>query len=340
MHWGACWRGDLEVNAAMMCTEVFWGDKVIVDFKSESHAHVPELVIDSGAASNVTGMKWILSWMKWGNVTEKPVLKESARKFRFGSGSVHPSEGTLELKGRLWILPTTKKGIRTKRAFNIICDVVNLPIPLLLSLNTLRRCSCQIGFGAGKVKWNDQSETMLKMTANKHLSFDRYPVLGTEREILAEDTQSPDTVWVKSRIEKLHVQLGRVDVGVMRRILHHAGEQVPDSKLQEVTRTCGCQINTGAPQPHRISKYIATCPGEVIAMDIYYPSGSQSEPAIICVDALTRYVSSRFLTSLRPRAIISFLITCWISFVGVPATVMVHRGTPFMGNDWDVFSHT
>ena len=52
-----------------MRTEVLWGDKEIVDFKSGNHADVPELVIDSGAASNVAGRQWILAWRKWGNVT-------------------------------------------------------------------------------------------------------------------------------------------------------------------------------------------------------------------------------------------------------------------------------
>ena len=97
--WGACWLDDLEVDATLTCTEVLRGDRVIVDIKSVPHATVPELVIDSGAASNVAGKEWILSWLKWGNVKDHPVVKKSSRKFRFGSGVIHPSEGTMELKG-------------------------------------------------------------------------------------------------------------------------------------------------------------------------------------------------------------------------------------------------
>ena len=312
---------------------------MIVDIKSGSHATVPELVIDSGAASNVAGKEWILAWRKWGNVKEPLVLGKSSRKFRFGSGVIHPSEGTIELKGWLWINGKVE-GKRSKREFNIVCDVVNLPIPLLLSLNALRLCNCMIHFGEGKLIWKDQSETKLKMTMDKHMSFEWYPIFGPNEGILVEDEVPPETIWGKSRLEKFHLQLGHADVGVMKRILNYAGEKAQENSLQDVTRTCGCQVNTGIPQPPRISKYVANYPGEVIALDVFYPSGSQTEPAIICVDALTRYVSAKFLTSLRPRTIISFLITCWIALMGVPVTVMVDRGTPFMGSDWDVFSHS
>ena len=172
--------------------------------------------------------------------------------------------------------------------------MVNLPIPLLVSLNTLRSCSCQIDFGVGKLEWKDLYEAMLKMTADKHLSFEWYSILTPEREILIDYMEPKDDLWDKNLIEKLHIQLGHADVGVMRRILHYAGVKVEENCLIEVVRTCGFQINTGVPQPPRITKYIATCPGEVIALDVYYPSGTQAEPAIICVDSLTRYVASRF----------------------------------------------
>ena len=103
--WGACWLDDLEINATMTCTELLWGERVLVDNKSETHAHVPELAIDSGAASNVAGMNWVLSWRKWGNAQEALRLKESTREFLFGSGVIHPSAGTIELKGWIWVLP-------------------------------------------------------------------------------------------------------------------------------------------------------------------------------------------------------------------------------------------
>ena len=119
-----------------MCTEILWDDRVLVDSKSGSPACVPELVIDSGAASNVVGRNWISAWRKWGNVTSKLALKPSTRKFRFGSGMIHPSEGTTELCGWLWVVSDKTKGKRAKRPFNIVCDVVNLSIPLFMSLNT------------------------------------------------------------------------------------------------------------------------------------------------------------------------------------------------------------
>ena len=60
--WGAYWMDDLEIDATMMCTEALWGERILVDSKSESHALVPDLAVDSGAASNVVGRTWINSW--------------------------------------------------------------------------------------------------------------------------------------------------------------------------------------------------------------------------------------------------------------------------------------
>ena len=195
---------------------------------------------------------------------------------------MHPSEGITELRGRIWTCPRESKGEMKKRLFNIVCDVVDLPIPLLVSLNTLRSFKCQIDFGVGKLKWQDSAETMLKMTPDKHLSFQWYPVIGTEKEILIDEESSDVEMWTKSQLEKLHFQLGHADVGVMQRILRLAGGKVPEGAILEITRHCGCQINTGVPQPPRITKYISTCPGDVVAMDVYYPTGNQSEPAVIC----------------------------------------------------------
>ena len=83
----------------MMRTEVLWGDKAIVDFKSGPHVEVPALVIDSGAACNVAGRKWITAWRKRGNLTSDLSLGKSNREFRLGGGVVHPSEGITELRG-------------------------------------------------------------------------------------------------------------------------------------------------------------------------------------------------------------------------------------------------
>ena len=61
-----------------------------------------------------------------------------------GDGSVHYSEGAIEINGRLWVSGGPDNKSRRKRKLSVIFDVVNLPIPLLIALNTLSAPKCQI----------------------------------------------------------------------------------------------------------------------------------------------------------------------------------------------------
>lgn len=340
LDWGAYWLDDLSPSQTMTCTEILWDYNRVVDIKSESLVMVPELVIDSGAASTVVGRAWLEKWCKWGNISYPMTMRRSTRKFRFGSGTVYDSLGNADLKGWVWTTSTGKQKAKSKKSFGLTCDVVDLPIPLLVSLNTLRALKCQIHFGAGKMVWSDGSESVLRITMDKHLSLEWYPKMEKEKGTLVESVEEDTEEWADDRLHRLHIQLGHADVGVLKRVTDLADVKIKNEQMVRVVQECGCLVSDGIPQPPRISKYIPNHPGEVIAMDIYYPNGEQKNPAILCVDALTRYVASKFLPRMRPRCIISLLITCWIAVLGVPTTIMVDMGTPFSGADWELFSHT
>ena len=177
--WGASWIYDYDINATRTCAEIYLSENKLVDRKAEpSETAVPELVIDSGAAITVDGREWIRQWYAWENQQGEIPLNASNRKFRFGSGKVYDSLGTTELKA--WSWAKRKSGKSTRRPISIVCDVADLPIPLLVSLQMLRTLNCAIHFGEGPTIWGDLSETPLRITVNKHLTLPWYPKLKQE----------------------------------------------------------------------------------------------------------------------------------------------------------------
>ena len=70
-------------------------------------------------------------------------------------------------------------------------------------------------FGFGKLIWGDLPDTMMRIAEDKHLSFGRYPVVVKEQSSLAGTLETEETSRAKGGSQKLHIQIGHADIGVI-----------------------------------------------------------------------------------------------------------------------------
>lgn len=84
-----------------------------------------------------------------------------------------------------WTVGKTPNGQFLRKYADISADVINLEVPLLLSLQTLCSPKCTIEFKNRGIQWGNGDITQARITRNRHLSFAWYPVIrkenGTER---------------------------------------------------------------------------------------------------------------------------------------------------------------
>ena len=308
------------------------------DFKSLSS---PQVLIDSGASASVSGRGWINRWLLMAGIHTFPPLRPSNKIFRFGNQCSYPSEGVLQLNGRVQALSDSGEKIWLYLTFSI--DIINLELPFLLSRQALSSLKSQIDFCSNELVIPSKGKIPLTITRSGHISCQWMPhassvIVGGEvsKTLCTLFPVNEDDLSLDSNaLLKVHKQLGHASAATISRICKHAGKTISEKDLLQVVRDCGCGRTEAPPQIPRINRYQCTEIGETVFADIIYPdSHRQNMPAILFVCAFSRFCLSRFVSSLKPLAIITILLEAWAVTMGMPASLVVDSGRNFMGPEW------
>ena len=102
-------------------------------------------LVDSGASRTVAGTSWTRGWVGLSGSAPLPPLNSSTRWFKFGSQDRFQSLGTFVFRG---FIPDAKDAEKadSPEILPIEADIIDLPVPFLLSQATLRDLCASIHF--------------------------------------------------------------------------------------------------------------------------------------------------------------------------------------------------
>ena len=329
--WVNSWFDDSTVYTASTCEEEYCinislpNTSTVVSSKDPSYLQCCPL-IDSGASKTVVGESWIRMWMKLKKDQPTPFLTTSSGTFRFGSQQKFPSMGQIIPMGRIQGEDT--KGAKIQEILAIETDVISLPIPFLLSHDTLQKMNANINFRSTTLSINDYIIIPLRFSSGGHVTFtwifeQNHPQTVQHQSFLKDmfiidDTEHPPLNSMELR--KLHIQFGHADYATMRRMIQQAGRKAEDSEMRATVRSCLCNRSSGPGERPIVSRYQSTAPGQVVFADTFSPVVSQpsKHPSVILVDSFSRFLCAKFLQNIRPSSYISILTNHWSVLFGYP----------------------
>ena len=176
------------------------------------NCHLP-ILIDSGAIGTVVGMGWSKSWTR-----NQPLgLVTSAKSSRFGDGDPYPSIGIFCVK---LTLPSEVANLQHPRNFPIAADVVQAPIPFLVSKKSHVNMRGKLDFSTAQLEIDERVLPQLKNPPIGHISLPATPLICdsidisdnspstslTNYPVLTEPALQPGA---DAQLAKIHKQLSR-----------------------------------------------------------------------------------------------------------------------------------
>ena len=112
-----------------------------------------------------------------------------------------------------------------------------------------------------------------------------------------------------------------------------------DDTIHSVIEDCGCHVPHNRPQKPKVSGIRAQFPGQVIHLDVFFPSltNAQKNPYLMIVDSFSRFTMTRKLFGSSAQSgpkLLQCLVANWVSAYGVPETVYSDTGTVFTHSIW------
>ena len=302
---------------------------------------LPNIVIDSGATSNVVGKSWV---QEYGKRESFPVLPSSNRSFRFGDSLVFVSQNIVRFK--LWIPRRKCNREYDVLGMDIAADLIECELPLLLSRAFLKSLKCSIQFGRNLLILEDKSVISLALASNGHLML---PCSVAQESVSMVDVHVADaSLSLNERImsldlaRKLHLHLAHASESVMKRVAKTAGYIVSDDILRPLMGQCSRHSTFAKPQSPLISSYIPAYPGHTLCLDIFYSPADnrRARPFLLICCSLTRFCVVRSLASVRPLTVIHIVLVFWYAYFGKAERVLADQGPGFVGQEWGIFSES
>ena len=295
-------------------------------------------IIDTGCAKAVAGSGWVRN-QKTSILPEDQKyvrMEKSSSKFRFGDGLVYKSKGR-------HIRPIYIGG---QRKF-IIFDEVDCDIPLLISLELVKRMDLQIRFkhdfaqlpGGPKFKlildkghyWMSvDKESSLKDIVEEDLVED----VECQAEEHNEDTEErSDADFVKmvhevmtatvfdegrvnQQLEKLHIQMAhppkerfvsRLKLG--RAWKEEMGLQVDKIYLKCKSKNCRARKETQAVR--KVAFRHSQSLGDLVAVDLKIRSRGGRKDILYMMDHATSFIVASFIENKKPETIATAIVNSW-----------------------------
>ena len=279
-------------------------------------------ILDSGCARSVCGKEWYDCFLDTLPESTKKKIKTrpSNSTFRFGNGE--------ELKSKFNVnIPCNLVG----KNVEINTDVIDSPVPLLLSKKSMKKANCLLDFSKDTMSFLGK-EVKLQCTDSGH-----YFISLTKSSM----SQGPsDVVFLRSLQLKSQADQKKIAVKLHKQFSHPSSEKlitlvknsgVNDSEfislLKEVSSNCDICIRHKRVEPKPIvSISMATQFNDVVAMDIKEIHGKK---VLHMIDHATRYSVAAVLKNKESCEIVSHVFKYWVSYFGAPRSFLTDNGREF-----------
>ena len=283
-------------------------------------------ILDSGASATVAGKIWFDTYREGLPEKQQQEIQymDSHSTFKFGSDQKFPSLFKAKIPARIG-----------KKNITITTDIVDTPVPLLLSKDAMKSAETSINFKEDTVTMFGKKQEV-QVTKSGHYAIP----LNSSRDVLRRLDFKTDTSKItlmtddeedKHKIAlKLHAQFGHPTKSKLVKLVERAGRSNDHKLIKEIGKvTEECQICKQFSKPS--PKPIVGLPhasefNEMVAMDLKFFDG---HIILHLIDHLTRFSAATILKSKQPDEIISGLMRCWLSLFGPPRKFLCDNGGEF-----------
>ena len=310
-------------------------------------------VLDTGCISTVGARKWMNKRIEKMSERSRKMMtvKPSSRVFRFGGGVTAKSLG-------LYTVPVNVGG---KNTF-LEMDIVDAPIPLLLSKQAMKKAGAvidtrddtilifgkkidlrtvQAGHYALPLKdWVHEDKDVAEVMFEENLKDDEVEIAeeakeGTEVEILSVWAEDEDELM--KQLTKVHNQLGHPNIKVFRRMIKisdgfnkHVDKCI--NKLYEACITC-MKHGKGKVRP-KVCTPMSQEVNSTVAMDLkIWPKFNTIILYMTCL--FSRFTAGVVIPNKRPEEVIKAFMDEWVlGFFGTPRDgLLVDNGGEFCNKE-------
>ena len=328
------------------CWSVFAMDDInqvlMQDGEGQKRDNEDEGVLDTGCISTVGPKTWMNQRLKKMSAKSREMVKvaPSGRVFRFGGGTTAKSLG-------LYTVPMSVAG---KNVFLHI-DVVEAPIPLLISKAAMKKAGALIDMNEDTIKIFGQTVEMSTVKAGHYaIKLDDYihDKVDETVEVLEANTEKELTntmvevlnVWAEDeetrekQLKKIHDQMGHPSIKVFKKMIQTSDGFNDDinKQINKLYENCVVCIRHGKGKIR--PKVCAPMSQEVnstIAMDLkIWPALNVIILYITCL--FSRFTHGTIIPNKKPESVIKAFMDEWVmGFFGTPKhAILVDNGGEFM----------
>ena len=307
-------------------------------------------IMDSGCEKECAGVQWTEEFIA--NLSKEDQAKVEkvydGQKFRFGDGQVMTSLYSVEV-------PVYIGGIR----FYMAWSVMDLDLPLLMSLPVMQRLNIIVKYFRKKDQINDQAWVMGKNIKLHQIDGHQWMTVdyqGSLKDVIQEHQglQDPeveaqevllsgkiDDKNMKKYIKQLHTNMCHLSGQQMYTILKDCGKwsQSTEAVVEEVPQECenlGCRKKGTIVKNPAANFNMVNAPGELVAVDLKICRGEKPIPYL--VDYCTGYCAASLIQDKSAESAAQGVWNAWYK-AGLPIirTLLSDNGGEFTGNAFRKF---
>ena len=297
-------------------------------------------IMDTGCSRALAGSNWIKSFH---SQISKEDLKQvqkfpSNAVFKFGDGHRHKSN-------TIWVFPVYFGGLRKRIAF----DEVNAAIPLLISLDIVRRLGLETRHKHDMARVEDATPWFkLHLDKGHHwmslLKQDSINDILPDQANMVMDDVDPSPVWLvedeevqviltvkhtkkllvngvfdegkmKSQLNNLHIQMAHAPMERFTSTLKIGKAWTPDMQeiVEEIYKDCSsvdCRARKSTQRVRKVAFRTAMNLGDIVAVDLKIRY--QKKDILYIMDLATNFVLACLIDNKSPEEISKKIINLWL----------------------------
>ena len=238
--------------------------------KATSSSTSHHALLDSGASYSVVGLPLIRKWRRNDEELWKRCSVSSHKQFRFGSGEMFISLGSVLINA----IATSLDGFPIRLV--LMLDLIDSPAPLLLPRRCLARMRGKLDFSTNEIQIDSGVEIATFVSSGGHIllpiqpasvpllktcsSASIYSVGNLDHSVDEEmidsplentDNEAPGASELSSEdVLKIHRQLGHASRSSLSRLIKLSKRKCTDQSIAEALRKCSChRIDNSTQRP-------------------------------------------------------------------------------------------
>lgn len=290
-------------------------------------------VVDSGCSKTVCGKLWLKCYLDSLNDSDSKLVVETQSQtcFKFGDGNKIRSLKKVKFPAYI-----------AENKFLIEADVIPNDIPLLLSKDSMKKCSANLNFHNDSITIFG-TKVPLSTTSSGHylISIGNTDVKFSDSQIktilFSSQFEKADENERFKIAEKLHKQFGHTRSHKLKAICADAGidDQNFLKMFKKIEDDCEiCFRKQRGPSRPVVGFNLAKEFNEVVALDLKQWSHSPTIWFCHMIDLATRYSVCVIIRNKQKETIINAIMKGWISIFGCPQQVHSDNGCEFNNEDF------